>query len=63
MFDRGITLTGGGGQLALLPEAISGSLEVDCYLADNPHETVARGCGLTLEHWSEFGRFIGNRRR
>ena len=58
-----ITLTGGGGQLALLPEAIARSLDVECYLAENPHETVARGCGQTLEHWNEFGQFLGNRRR
>ena len=63
IFDNGIVLTGGGGQLALLPEAIRKSLDVDCYLAENPHETVARGCGMTLEHWSEFGQFIGTRRR
>ncbi len=63
IFDRGVTLTGGGGQLALLPEAIGRSLDVECYLAENPHETVARGCGQTLEHWNEFGQFIGNRRR
>ena len=32
-----------------------------CRVAENAHECVARGCGLTLENWSEYGRFIGNR--
>ena len=63
IFDSGIILTGGGGQLANLPEAIYETLHIRCDLAQDPHETVAIGCGMTLEHWSEFGQYIGTRRR
>ena len=63
IFDNGITLTGGGGQLPSLSEAIAQSLKVECRLADDPHETVARGCALTLEHMSEFGQFLSLGRR
>ncbi len=64
IFDNGIVLSGGGGQLSALSEAVAQSLKVDCRLADNPHETVAQGCSLTLEHWSEYGQFVlGSRRR
>ena len=63
IFDRGIMLTGGGAQLGMLCQAVSQTLKIDCRLADDPHESVARGCGMTLEHWSEYGRFVGDRRR
>ena len=63
IFDNGIVLTGGGAQLSMLSQAVSKTLKIDCRVAENPHESVARGCGMTLEHWSEFGRFIGDKRR
>ncbi|MCI5565381.1 MAG: rod shape-determining protein [Clostridiales bacterium] len=63
IFESGITLTGGGAQLGGLCEAIAASLKVDCHPAENPQECVARGCGLTLENWSEFGKFLGDRRK
>ena len=44
-------------------DAIAASLKVDCHPAENPQECVARGCGLTLENWSEFGKFLGDRRK
>ena len=63
IFESGITLSGGAAQLGGLCEAVSLSLKVDCALAENPQECVARGCGLTLENWSEYGRFLGDRRK
>ena len=63
IFETGIVLSGGGAQLGGLCEAVSMALKVDCTLADDPQECVARGCGLTLENWSEYGRFLGDRRK
>lgn len=63
IFESGITLSGGGAQLSGLCEAVALSLKVECRLADDPQECVARGCGLTLENWSEYGQFLGERRR
>ena len=63
IFESGITLSGGGAQLSGLTEAVALSLKVDCHLADDPQVCVARGCGLTLENWSEYGQFLGERRR
>ena len=63
IFESGITLSGGGAQLSGLTEAVALSLKVDCHLADDPQVCVARGCGLTLENWGEYGQFLGERRR
>ena len=61
--ESGITLTGGGALLPGLSEAVSKSLMMPCTLADNPQECVALGCGLTLENWSEYSRFLTDRRK
>ncbi|MBR6184769.1 MAG: rod shape-determining protein [Clostridia bacterium] len=63
IFESGITLSGGGAQLPGLCEAISMALKVECRLAEYPQECVARGCGLTLENWSEYGKFLSDRRK
>ncbi len=63
IYETGITLTGGGALLAGLSEAISLAMKVDCHPAEYPQECVARGCGLTLENWSEYGRFLSDRRK
>jgi hypothetical protein len=38
-------------------------MKVDCHPTEYPQECVARGCGLTLENWSEYGRFLSDRRK
>lgn len=63
IFESGIVLSGGGAQLAGLCEAVSLALKVDCHLAEEPQECVARGCGLTLENLSEYGQFLGDRKK
>ena len=63
IFESGIVLSGGGAQLAGLCEAVSMALKVDCHLAEDPQECVARGCGLTLENLSEYGQFLGDRKK
>ena len=63
IYETGMTLTGGGAQLSGLSEAVSMMLKVDCRVAEYPQESVARGCGLTLEYWSEYGRYLRDRRK
>ena len=63
IFETGITLSGGGAMLTGLCEAVSMALKVDCHLADAPQECVARGCGMTLENWGEYGQFLSDRRK
>ncbi len=63
IFEAGIVITGGGALLSGLAEAIALSLKVECRVADDPQECVARGCGLTLENWGEYGKFLGDRRK
>ena len=63
IFESGIVLSGGGAQLAGLCEAVAMALKVDCHLAEEPQECVARGCGLTLENLSEYGQFLGDRKK
>ena len=61
--ETGITLTGGGALLGGLSDAVAKSLMMPCTLAENPQECVALGCGLVLENWSEFSRFLSDRRK
>ncbi len=63
IFETGITLSGGGAQLSGLCEAVAASLKIKCSLAEFPQECVARGCGLTLENWGEFGKFLNDRKK
>lgn len=63
IFESGIVLSGGGALLTGLCEAVALALKVECRLAEDPQEAVARGCGLTLENWSEFGQFLSDRRK
>ena len=63
IFESGIVLSGGGALLGGLCEAVALALKVDCHLAEDPQEAVARGCGLTLENWSDFGQFLNDRRK
>ena len=61
--ESGITLTGGGALLGGLSDAVSKSLMMPCTLAENAQESVAIGCGLVLENWSEYARFLSDRRK
>lgn len=63
IYETGITLTGGGALLAGLSEAVSLIVKVDCRVAEYPQESVARGCGMTLENWSEYGKYLSDRRK
>ena len=63
IFDTGIVLSGGGANLSGLAEAVSIALKIGCRTADNAQECVARGCGMTLEKFNEFGKYLGTGKR
>ena len=48
IIDRGIVLTGGGALLRGLPDLIAQQTGINCFTADNPMESVARGTGRAL---------------
>jgi rod shape-determining protein MreB len=48
IIDRGIVLTGGGALLRGLPELIAQQTGINCFTAENPMESVARGTGRAL---------------
>src|SRR4030043_160748 len=49
---RGITLCGGGSQLAGLDKLIAEETKMPVWLADNPMNAVVKGCGKVLEEES-----------
>ncbi len=59
IFDTGIVLSGGGANLTGLSEAVSIALKIGCRPADNAQECVARGCGMVLEKYSEYAKYLG----
>lgn len=63
IFDKGITLTGGGAELFGLAEAVSETLGVPCRVATDPQTCVVRGCGEILENPKELNRFLDDGRR
>ena len=63
IFDSGIVLSGGGALLDGLADAVSMNLKIACRVADNPQECIARGCGLTMEKYSEYGKYLAASRK
>jgi rod shape-determining protein MreB len=63
IFDNGITLTGGSAQLFGLAEHLSHQLKIDCRLAAEAQDCVARGAGLALEGEAQYGRIIQDLRQ
>lgn len=63
IFDNGIVLSGGGALLDGLADAVSIALKINCRVADQPQECVARGCGLTMEKFNELGHYLAASRK
>ena len=63
IFDNGIVLSGGGALLDGLADAVSIALKINCRVADQPQECIARGCGLTMEKFSELGHYLAASRK
>lgn len=55
---RGIIITGGGALLKNLDKAVSESVKLKVYVADNPLECVVRGTGIVLENIQELGNVL-----
>ena len=56
IFDRGITIAGGGAQLYGLEHLMEQSLKVPCRLTDDPAACTISGIGSILENMSTLGR-------
>ncbi len=50
IFERGITISGGGALLKGLDKAISRATQIPVYIADDPLTTVVRGTGYLLDN-------------
>ncbi|MCL2866967.1 MAG: rod shape-determining protein [Clostridia bacterium] len=63
IYDKGITLSGGGAELSGLDIAIFEALKVKCFVAPDPQKTVVRGCGEVVENPREMNRFLDEKHR
>ena len=60
IFDRGITLSGGGAELYGIEHALKKSLNIDCTVANEAQTCVVRGCGEVLLNPKEYNRYVAN---
>lgn len=58
IIDRGMVMTGGTACLKNLDQYISQSLNVPCYVAEDPLLCVARGTGAALDHLDSYKKSI-----
>lgn len=56
IFERGITMTGGGAQLYGLDKLIERMIKVPCYVAEDPGACTIAGIGRVLEDMGTLGR-------
>lgn len=62
VMEKGMILSGGGAQLAYLPEFFKGILGVNAYVAEEPLFCVAKGAGLILTHLDIYKRTLLDKR-
>lgn len=58
VMDKGIILSGGSAQLRNLDTLIAKTINVPCYVADDPQYCVVRGTGKILEHLDVYKRTL-----
>lgn len=54
VIEKGITLSGGGGLLRNLDQLITESIDIACYLTEEPLLDVAKGVGIALENLDAY---------
>lgn len=62
IMEKGIIISGGGGQLRNIDEFFKRMTGVNCYIAEEPLFCVAKGAGLILEHLNVYKRTLLNKR-
>lgn len=60
IMDKGMILSGGGALLRNLDKLISKTIDVPCYVADDPLFCVARGTGKALENLDMYKKTLLN---
>lgn len=58
IIDKGMILSGGGALLRNLDQLISKTINVPCYVADNPLVCVVKGTGRALDNLETYKRVI-----
>lgn len=58
VMDKGMVLSGGTAQLKHLDQLISKTINVPCYVADDPAFCVVKGTGIVLDHLDIYKRSI-----
>ncbi len=58
IMDKGMVLSGGTAQLRYLDQLISKTINVPCYVADDPAFCVVKGTGIVLENLDVYKRSI-----
>ncbi len=61
VMDKGIILSGGGAQIANLPEFFKRYFGVNTYVAEEPIFCVAKGTGMILNHLDAYKRTLLNK--
>jgi rod shape-determining protein MreB len=56
IIDRGVIITGGGALLHGLDMLLTEELKVPVFLADEPLDAVAKGCGIMLDNIHLLGK-------
>jgi len=58
VMDKGMVLSGGGAMLKNLDQLITKTIEVPCYVAEDPLKCVVKGIGIALENLDLYKRTI-----
>lgn len=58
VMDKGMVLSGGTAQLKHLDQLIARTINVPCYVADDPAFCVVKGTGIVLDHLEVYKRSI-----
>jgi rod shape-determining protein MreB len=58
IMDKGMVLSGGTAQLKYLDQLIAKTINVPCYVADNPAYCVVKGTGIVLDNLEVYKRSL-----